>query len=341
MFTRHEHFPSAGFCLASTSLKSLVYFMCVSLSIGRKQCNAGSCWGPPAFPFLVGIVPQNQGLHWSNLDQAGACLGNPALFVFVCPSLSFEPTLTLSLFLQQLLLRMSLSFPCCGHSRCLQSHSLHQHNPKKLLGAPHFLQNPAVFQKNASSTGDFSFPRSWAGLSLWLSLWQWCFQGRMQELDAHTAPGRGRDTCGCVQLWCHLVTKAIYLIIWSFDGVTVVSWFPDAIFGLGFSSFCGLLGFLLGTDLRWERDDRRCHGRSVSPSVLWWGTTSVPCWIGHPFLPQAAKYSAATKTLIKFCGEYPRSNWELKYQEISSPAHFDSSLPNSFWKYLLFYCSCL
>lgn len=69
-----------GFALPQPlwSLKSLVYyFMCECLSIGRKQCNAGSC----CLAIPCGNCSTKSGTteHWSNLDQAGACPGNPAL----------------------------------------------------------------------------------------------------------------------------------------------------------------------------------------------------------------------------------------------------------------------
>lgn len=278
-----------GFALPQPlwSLKILVYFMCMSLPVGRKQCNTGSCWGPPALPFLGGIVPQNQGLQsigvtWTRLELALGIL--PCVCVAIskfgantdiwaCSCSSFPSGSS----------GQSPSFPCCGHSRCLQSHSLHQHHPRNCCGhhisCKALLFSREMLPEQVLLPADFSCPRSWGGLTLWLSLGLTAgsdaFRAGCRSWNPHTAPGRGRNTCGCVQLWCYQVTKAIYLIVW-WDHCDVISRCNFWSWSLPFECILrGLLGFLLGTGLRpWERDDRRCHRRSVPASVFWWGATT-------------------------------------------------------------------
>lgn len=214
-------FRLQGFALPQPlwSLESLVYF--VSLSAGRMQCNAGSCWWPAALPFLVGIVPQNQvpqspGVTWPGCSTPVRSLPWESCPVFVWPSQSSEPALTFQPFLAAL--------PHRGRAPHLQLWALQvlaksQPPPapsQKLLGPPHFLQSPALLQQNASSTSAasswFLLPKELGWAHPLAESWQWCMQRRMQELQPHTAGGGTLWVCPAVVLW------SLKPLLWSFMG---------------------------------------------------------------------------------------------------------------------------
>lgn len=135
--------------------------------------------------------------------------------VFVWPSLSVEPTLMFEPVPEaaspQGSSGQSPSFPCCGHSRCLESHSLHEHHPKNCWGHHIFCKAPLFSGKMPLAPvllpADFPCTRSWAGLTLQLFPWLIAgsdeFREGCRSWNPHTAPGRGRNTHGCVQLWCY------------------------------------------------------------------------------------------------------------------------------------------
>lgn len=301
-----------------------------------------------ALPFLVGIVPQNQvlqstGVTWTRLELALGILpcvcvaisefwANTDIWACSCSSfpsglLRPEPLISTLWALQVL----AKSQPPWAPSQ-------------KLLGAPHFLKSPALLQRNASSTSaaSCSLPQgAWLG-SPCGSLWGWQLAVMHSEQDAGagipTQPQAGAETpvdvssCG--------VIESPKPFIWSFDHLMGPVWCH------GFQMQFLVLAFSLGISLG-HRFEVMGKGWQKVPwedcasfSVLVGHHNkdrSVPRWIAHPFLPQEAKYSAAIKLWLSSVENIPEAieNWNTKSSLLWQ-------LPsNSFWKFLLSYCSRL
>lgn len=210
-------------------------------SLSVVGSNTGSCWWPAALPFLVGIVPQNQalqspGVSWSRLQHTCG-----ELVLGILPCVCAEPTLTLE------------PVPAAASPRAPRARAPHFHavgtagackvtastsTTPGTLGGTTFpakpCSSPARCFQHKCCFQLIPQPRSWAGLALWLSLGLTAGRGTFRagcRSCNPQQPRQGRNT----QLWCLGVTGAIYLIIW-WDPLRsiVVSWFPDAIFRLGF-----------------------------------------------------------------------------------------------------------